>query len=124
MGDRSRQMGFRGISNAVEDIIAARDILLAKETGTALHLCHCSTEDSVRMIKEAKEEGLPVSGEVCPHHFTLSTDDIRENDGNYESSAAEQKRCGGIAAGTAGRHYGCYLYGSCTSRQRGKGQRL
>lgn len=84
MGNKSEQLGLKGISNAVEDIIAARDILLAKETKVTLHLCHCSTEDSVRMIKEAKEEGLSVSGEVCPHHFTLSTDDIKENDGNYK----------------------------------------
>lgn len=92
MGDKSRQLGLKGISNAVEDIIAARDILLAKETGAALHLCHCSTEDSVRMIKEAKEEGLPVSGEVCPHHFTLSTDDIKENDGNYKMNPPLRSR--------------------------------
>lgn len=84
LGTKSEQLGLKGISNAVEDIITARDILLAKETRAKLHLCHCSTEDSVKMIKEAKEDGLPVSGEVCPHHFILSTDDIRENDGNYK----------------------------------------
>ncbi len=92
MGDKSRQMGLKGISNAVEDIIAARDILLAKETGATLHLCHCSTAASVRMIKEAKEEGLPVSGEVCPHHFTLSADDIKENDGNYKMNPPLRSR--------------------------------
>lgn len=81
---KAHELGLKGISNAVEDIIVARDILLAKETGAKLHLCHCSTKDSVRMIKEAKEEGLPVTGEVCPHHFILSTDDIKENDGNYK----------------------------------------
>ncbi len=59
MGDKSRQMGLKGISNAVEDIIAARDILLAKETGATLHLCHCSTAASVRMIKEAKDCRYP-----------------------------------------------------------------
>lgn len=65
-------------------MIVARDILLAKETGVRLHLCHCSTADSVEMIRLAKEEGLPVTGEVCPHHFTLCTDDIKEDDGNYK----------------------------------------
>ena len=55
-----------------------------KETGVRLHLCHCSTQDSVEMIRLAKAEGLPVTGEVCPHHFTLCTDDIREDDGNYK----------------------------------------
>lgn len=84
LDDKAKQLGLRGISNAVEDIIVSRDILLAKETGVRLHLCHCSTKDSVRMIKEAKEDGLPVTGEVCPHHFILSTDDIKENDGNFK----------------------------------------
>lgn len=83
--DRKMQtMGWKGISNAVEDIIVARDILLAKETGVKLHLCHCSTKDSVRMVKEAKEEGVRVTAEVCPHHFTLTSDDIPGNDANYK----------------------------------------
>lgn len=78
------RLGLKGITNSVEDVIVARDILLAKETGVRLHLCHCSTEDSVKMVKLAKEEGLPVTGEVCPHHFILTADDIKEDDGNYK----------------------------------------
>lgn len=81
---KAEALGLQGITNSVEDVIVARDILLAKETGVRLHLCHCSTKDSVEMIRLAKEEGLPVTGEVCPHHFTLSTDDIVEDDGNYK----------------------------------------
>lgn len=81
---KMKALGLKGISNAVEDIIVARDILLAKETGVKLHLCHCSTRDSVRMVKEAKEEGIDVTAEVCPHHFTLSTDDIVDKDPNYK----------------------------------------
>lgn len=83
-GKRAEELGIKGISNAVEDIITARDIMIAKETGATLHLCHCSTKDSVRMIKEAKAEGLKVTGEVCPHHFTLCEDDIKEDDSNYK----------------------------------------
>lgn len=78
------RLGLKGITNSVEDVIVARDILLAKETGVRLHLCHCSTVDSVEMIRLAKEEGLPVTGEVCPHHFILTADDILEDDGNYK----------------------------------------
>lgn len=78
------KFGLKGITNAVEDVIVARDILLAKETGAKLHLCHCSTEDSVKMIRAAKEAGLPVTGEVCPHHFILTSDDIPKDDGNYK----------------------------------------
>ena len=73
-----------GITSAAEDVIAARDILLAKETGVHLHLCHCSTKDSVRMVKEAKEDGICVSAEVCPHHFSLCTQDIPGPDANYK----------------------------------------
>lgn len=83
-GKRAEELGIRGISNAVEDVIVARDILLAKETGARLHLCHCSTEDSVEMIRIAKEEGLSVSGEVCPHHFTLTDEDIPSDDADYK----------------------------------------
>ena len=83
-GAKASELGFRGITNAVEDVIVARDILIAKETGARLHLCHCSTEDSVKMLAKAKEEGLPVTGEVCPHHFTLCEDDIKADDSNYK----------------------------------------
>lgn len=83
-GKKAEELEIEGISNAVEDIIVARDILLAKETNARLHLCHCSTKDSVRMIKEAKEERISVTGEVCPHHFTLTEDDIIEDDANFK----------------------------------------
>lgn len=83
-GKKAEKMGIEGISNAVEDVIVARDILLAKETGARLHLCHCSTADSVEMIRIAKEEGLTVSGEVCPHHFTLTDEEIPSDDANYK----------------------------------------
>ena len=53
---KANELGFAGITNSVEDVIVARDILLAKETGVRLHLCHCSTKDSVRMVELAKEE--------------------------------------------------------------------
>ena len=80
----SHRLGMKGISNAVEDVIVARDILIAKETGATLHLCHCSTKDSVRMTKAAKEDGLKVTAEVCPHHFTLCDEDIVKDDANYK----------------------------------------
>lgn len=82
--ETTRKMHLKGISNSVEDVIVARDILLAKETGAALHLCHCSTADSVNMVALAKKQGLRVSAEVCPHHFILTSSDIKENDANYK----------------------------------------
>ena len=82
--EKAQALGLKGITNAVEDVIVARDILLAKETGVRLHLCHCSTEDSVKLVEAAKKEGLPMTAEVCPHHFAMTTDDITEDDGNFK----------------------------------------
>ena len=82
--ENAKRLGLRGITNSVEDIIAARDVLLAKETGVRLHLCHCSTAESVKIVKLAKSVGLPVTAEVCPHHFILTSDDILEDHGNYK----------------------------------------
>ena len=75
---KAKELDMPGITNSVEDVIIARDIVLSKETGAQLHLCHCSTADSVKMVQLAKEEGLKVSAEVCPHHFTLTSDDIKK----------------------------------------------
>ena len=83
-GKKAEQLGLPGITNAVEDIITMRDILLAKETGASLHLCHCSTKASVDFVEWAKKEGLPVTAEVCPHHFTMTEEDIGKDDANYK----------------------------------------
>ncbi len=82
--EKSKALGLPGISNAVEDIIVARDILLAKETGAQLHLCHCSTKDSVEMVRLAKADGIKVTAEVCPHHFAMSSEEIVGDDGNFK----------------------------------------
>ncbi len=91
-GDKAAELGINGISNAVEDIIVARDILLAKETGAKLHLCHCSTADSVKMIAQAKKDGVQVTGEVCPHHFTLCDEDIPCNDADWKMNPPLRSR--------------------------------
>ena len=83
-GKRAEELRLPGITNAVEDIITARDIFLAKETGVQLHLCHCSTEDSVKMIALAKEAGLRVSGETGPHYYTMTDEEIPVDFGNYK----------------------------------------
>lgn len=81
---KAEELGLPGISNEVEDVIEARDIKLAEETSATLHLCHCSTKDSVKLVKEGKKAGVKVTGEVCPHHFSLCTDDIKEDDANFK----------------------------------------
>lgn len=82
--ENAGKAGLPGITNSVEDIIIARDIMLAKDTGAHLHLCHCSTENSVTMVRLAKQQGVSVSAEVCPHHFTLTSDDMVPGDTNYK----------------------------------------
>ncbi len=83
-GKKAEELNLGGITNAVEDVITARDIFLAGEIGTKLHLCHCSTKASVALVKMAKELGFRVTAEVCPHHFILSDEDIPGDDANYK----------------------------------------
>ncbi len=83
-GRKADELGLPGISNAVEDIITARDILLAKDTGVQLHICHISTKDSAVMVGLAKKDGLKVTGEVCPHHFILTDEDIPTDDADFK----------------------------------------
>lgn len=75
---KAEELGLKGITNSVEDIIIARDIMLSYDTGAKLHLCHCSTRNSVMMMKLAKSQNMTVTAEVCPHHFTLTSDDIKK----------------------------------------------
>jgi len=83
-GEASRRFGLKGISNDSEDVIVARDIVLAASVAAKLHLCHISTKGAVEIIKAAKMSGLKISAECCPHHFSLSDGDIVEDDGNYK----------------------------------------
>jgi dihydroorotase len=68
----STRLGLKGVPAAAEEIMVARDILLAELTGGHVHLCHMSTRGSVALIRRAKEQGLAVTAEACPHHFTLT----------------------------------------------------
>lgn len=91
-GAKAEELGLPGITNAVEDVIVARDILMSKEAGNRLHLCHCSTADSAVLIEVAKKQGLPVTGEVCPHHFTMSDDEITEDHGRFKMNPPLRSR--------------------------------
>ncbi|NLK37663.1 MAG: dihydroorotase, partial [Epulopiscium sp.] len=81
-GTAAQLLGLKGISNDSEEVIVSRDIILAKSTGSKLHLCHMSTKGSVELIEDAKKKGIQVTAEVTPHHFTLSDDFITDYDGN------------------------------------------
>jgi dihydroorotase len=68
----STRLGLKGIPSAAEEIMVARDIILAELTGGHVHLCHMSTRGSVDLIRRAKEKGIKVTAEATPHHFTLT----------------------------------------------------
>jgi dihydroorotase len=68
----STRLGLKGIPSAAEEIMVARDIILAELTGGHVHLCHISTKGSVELIRRAKHQGLKVTAEATPHHFSLT----------------------------------------------------
>jgi dihydroorotase len=71
-GAISTRLGLKGIPSAAEEIMVARDLILAQFTGARLHIAHVSTAGSVELIRRAKERGVPVTAEVTPHHLTLT----------------------------------------------------
>lgn len=83
-GFESVRLGLRGIPACSEDVMVARDILLAEVTGARYHVAHISARHSVEMVRFAKARGLAVTTEVCPHHFTLADKDIAPFDSNYK----------------------------------------
>ncbi len=83
-GKQAEKLHLPGILNAVEDTVIARDLVLAESTGAQLHLCHCSTKNGVLMLKDAKAHGLKVTAEACPHHFTLTDEDITEDNADFK----------------------------------------
>jgi dihydroorotase len=76
------ELGLQGIPSVAEEVMAARDILIAEFTGAAVHIAHVSTAGSVRLIREAKVRGICVTAETAPHYFTLTDEAVREFDVN------------------------------------------
>src|SRR5580692_5190045 len=83
-GASSVRWGLRGIPSASEDVMVARDLLLAEVTGARYHVAHISTRNAVGMVDYARRHGLPVSCETTPHHFALSDCDMSAYDSNYK----------------------------------------
>ncbi len=81
-GVMSERLGIRGIPAEAEEVIVARDIGLAMQTGARLHLCHISTKGSVALIREAKAAGARVTAETAPHYFTLDEEALAGLDTN------------------------------------------
>ncbi len=83
-GKRNEELGLKGIPSVSESVHIARDILLAEAAGAHYHVCHVSTKESVRVIRDAKRAGIHVTAEVSPHHLLLCEDDIPSNDANWK----------------------------------------
>jgi len=92
-GLESVRLGLRGIPGASEDVMVARDILLAELTGARFHVAHISSRRSVEMVAFAKQRGLSVSCEATPHHFVLADSEIRPYDSNYKMKPPLRSSC-------------------------------
>jgi dihydroorotase len=92
-GLESVRLGLRGIPGASEDVMVARDILLAELTGARFHVAHISSRRSVEMVAFAKQRGLSVTCEATPHHFALADSEMRPYDSNYKMKPPLRSAC-------------------------------
>ncbi|WP_397537447.1 dihydroorotase [Rummeliibacillus pycnus] len=83
-GKRNKELGLPGIPSICESVQIARDVLLAEAAGAHYHVCHVSTKESVRVVRDAKAAGIKVTAEVCPHHLLLEEMDIPSDDANWK----------------------------------------
>ncbi len=81
-GYNSTLAGLKGIPRAAEEIMLAREIILAETLGKRAHICHVSTKGGVQLLREAKKRGVAITAETCPHYFTLTDDVITSFDAN------------------------------------------
>jgi dihydroorotase len=83
-GLHSYSLGLRGQPAEAEEVIVARDLAVARMTGTRLHICHLSSARSVELVRRAKAEGIRVTAEVTPHHLVFTDDDLVTYDTNLK----------------------------------------
>ncbi|MCE9554981.1 MAG: dihydroorotase [Planctomycetes bacterium] len=88
----SMVLALPGMPAEAEDVMVGRDISLAEATGGHVHVMHVSSAGAVDMIRRAKARGVPVTTEVCPHHFTLTDECLRSFDSNYKMSPPLRSR--------------------------------
>ena len=93
--------GLRGISRAAEEIMIARDIVLAETLGAKVHIAHVSTAGGVELIREAKQRGVRVTCETCPHYFSATDEEILSYNTNAKINPPlrEQSDCEAIIDG-------------------------
>ncbi len=83
-GKWSVLLGMKGISSMSEELMVARDVMLSRLTGARIHMQHISARGSVELIRQARMQGLPVTGEATPHHIALTDECIKTYDTNYK----------------------------------------
>ncbi len=100
-GLESVRLGLRGIPACSEDVMVARDILLAEVTGARYHVAHISSRHAVEMVAFAKARGIAVTAEATPHHLALADADIQPYDSNFKMKPPLRSRCdvGAVAEG-------------------------
>ncbi|HLR62186.1 MAG TPA: dihydroorotase [Lentibacillus sp.] len=105
-GQVSERLGLPGVPSLCESVQIARDVLLAEATGCHYHVCHVSTKESVRVIRDAKNAGINVTAEVTPHHLILNEEAVKADDANFKmnpplrSQADQQALIDGLLDGT------------------------
>jgi dihydroorotase len=105
-GLHSVRWGLRGIPSASEDVMVARDLVLAQLTGARYHVAHISTQNAVAMVEFARRRGLSVTCEATPHHFSLTDEEMLPYDSNFKMKPPLRSHCDagavvdGIVAGT------------------------
>ena len=92
-GLESVRLGLRGIPAASEDVMVARDILLAELTGARYHVAHISSRHAVEMVAFAKARGLAVTAEATPHHLAIADSDMAPYDSNYKMKPPLRSKC-------------------------------
>lgn len=102
-GYNSTLAGLKGIPRAAEEVMIAREILLAETLGKRVHICHVSTKGGVQLLREAKARGVSVTAETCPHYFTLTDDVVVTFDANTKVNppVREAEDVAAIKAGLA-----------------------
>lgn len=88
----SSKLGLTGIPAIAEDLVVARNILLAEYTNSKLHIAHISTAGAVELVRRAKEKGIPITAEATPHHFTLTDEEICSFDSNFKMNPPLRSR--------------------------------
>jgi dihydroorotase len=105
-GEISRKLGVKGIPDSAEDCGTMREIAFADALDVPVHICHVSTKNSVRMIRDAKKRGVKVTCETAPHYFTLTENELLKRDADYRMNPPlrreedRQEIISGLADGT------------------------